>query len=118
MPGQVKPKVEVVAGQDREDVVIKLGIKPAYLDVSIKSDDNKSISAANVVFSRPDLPGDYRTSVADGGRLPIPATVPVRMSVEVPGYVAWVYRDTEGRDTMKLSSGEVQSIDVTLRHLN
>jgi hypothetical protein len=32
--------------------------------------------------------------------------------------VAWVYRDTEGRDTMKLSSGEVQSIDVTLRHLN
>lgn len=110
MPGQSKPKVSVTANHVPANVVIQLGLKAAYLDLVIAPDDGNDVKA-NVIFSRLDLPGTFRTSVAGHQKIPVPP-VPFHMVVEAPGLEPWVYKGTNGNGLVNLRPSETLTLDV------
>jgi hypothetical protein len=115
MPGQNKPKVVVTANHPSANVVIQLGMKAAYLDLTIASDDGNDIKA-NVIFSRLDLPGTFRTSAAHHQKIPVPP-VPFHIVVEAPGYEQWVYKGTNGSGLVNLRPSETLTVDVKLQRV-
>jgi hypothetical protein len=96
-------KVSVVEGVLTNDVVIRLGAKAARLHLEITdANDSRPAGGINLVFSRDDMPGEYRTSARANESLLVPA-IPFRFSVEVPGFKPWHY----GGDAWKDNSGLV-----------
>jgi Prealbumin-like fold domain len=113
MPGQRKPKVEVIAGKPVSNIVIDVGAKAAHIQLRVSGNDGV-LKSVRLVFSRPDLPGDYKRSFSGSGEIMVPP-VPFRLSIEASGYAVWTYMDSTGGSLIKLKSGDTLYLDVKLQ---
>jgi hypothetical protein len=118
MPGQNMPKVNVRAGETISDVVIQLGARAAYLEIHITDENGMpSDHGAQLVFTRPDLPGDYRRGARSRESLMVPP-VPFRLAVEAKGYEVWRYGGKNWQQKaglISLKSGETLTIVCPLK---
>jgi Carboxypeptidase regulatory-like domain len=93
MPGEEPQKVLVTAQRETSDVNFKLGEKAGRLQLEILDDSGAPITgSAQLVFTRPDLPGNYKMSAGDNISLLVPP-VPFRLSINVNGFSQWTYID-------------------------
>ncbi|MFZ0287061.1 MAG: carboxypeptidase-like regulatory domain-containing protein [Terriglobales bacterium] len=114
VPGEIMPKVDVIAGGVVKNVTVQLGAKAACLKLDVTGESGTPISAY-LSFSRPDLGrfGDYRTSMPASKSVMVPP-VPFRLAVESNRYEAWHYIGEKG-DLVVLKSSETLSLHVQLK---
>ena len=118
MPGESLPKVDVKVGETVSDVVIQIGARAAHLEIHITDEDGVPLEhGAELVFTRPDLPGDYRRGVRSRESLMVPP-VPFRLAVEAKGYWPWRYGGKNWQQKaglISLKSGERLTIVCPLK---
>jgi Carboxypeptidase regulatory-like domain len=87
--GRAVTKVEVKASGTTPDVVINLGSKAAHLSINLIDEAGIPIKKPMALsFTRDDMPGDYKSSVAAPYSMLVPC-VPFSFSVDVEGYRLW-----------------------------
>jgi hypothetical protein len=102
--------VDVKAAENDAPVVIRLGPKAAHLSLRVFDEHGKRLSeGVTLIFSRPDLPGDYKRGVESNTELLVPP-VPFRLAVEAMGYETW---NNDGFLTPKTDSSF--EVDVQLK---
>jgi Carboxypeptidase regulatory-like domain len=112
-PLQNKPKVEVVANETTRGVIVQLGLKAAYINLTVEDDKGNPLKA-RLVFSRPDQQGVFKASFENVRHVPVPA-VPFSVTVDVEGYIPWTYQDVSGSTLLSLSPGETKIFVVKLK---
>lgn len=117
-PGQEMNRIDVAAGETVRDVVIRLGLKAAYLKLAVADEDGMPVNAT-LSFSRPDLGryGDYRRSAKANDVILVPP-VPFRLTVEAKGFEPWHYGAERWKDKagiIILKSGETRNLMVRLK---
>jgi hypothetical protein len=114
MPGQKTMKVLVSAQKETADVNLKLGEKAARLQLEIVDDSGAPITdTAELVFTRPDLPGYYRLATGDSASLLVPP-VKFHLSINVPGFKQWNYENKETNGMLQPKSEEIIKITAHL----
>jgi hypothetical protein len=114
-------KVHIKAGQEIKDVSIQLGPKTARLNIAVTNETGSPLEKdAELVFTRPDMPGPYKRAMNTTESLAVPA-VPFRLTVEAEGYEPWHYGGTNwqtDQGLIKLNSGATLALSVQLRRIN
>jgi hypothetical protein len=113
-PGQEMRKVQVSPQKEGIEVNFKLGDKAARLELEIVDDRGAPITkSAELVFTRPDIPGTYRTGARDNISLLVP---PVRfhLSINVEGFKQWNYEDKETDGMLRPKPGEDIKLTIHL----
>ena len=110
MPGQDKPKVRLSLGEAKDKIVIKLGAKAAYLDITYREPEG-SHSKVDLTFVRPDMPGYYKRSFFAGESVPVPP-VPFRFWATDEKNRRWTYRGVNDTDLIELHPGEHIEIEI------
>lgn len=114
-------KVDVDPGKTISDVSIELGQRVAYLKIDISDEAGNALEqGAQLICTRPDMPGDYKRGVSAEESVPIPA-VPFRVTVEVDGYEPWHYGGTEWQQAAGLllvGPGKTLPLSVRMHKLS
>ena len=114
-PGGKTPiKVQVKAGETTKDVKIQLGQKAARLDIQITTEDGSPVEAS-LIFTRPDLPGEYSRGASAAESLLVPP-VPFHIAVQAKGYKIWHYTGSRN-GLVALKPGETLALPVRLERL-
>jgi len=114
MPGQEPRKVLVSSQKETDQVNFKLGEKAARLELEILDDLGVPITdGAELVFTRPDLPGNYNRGGEANVSLLVPP-VPFHLSIDVPGFRQWNYQNKETGGMLQPRPEEIVKITVHL----
>jgi hypothetical protein len=118
MPGEQVARFDVVAGETTKNVVIRLGVKAAYLKLEVTDEYGQPVEAS-LSFSRPDLGkyGDYRRSAGANDVILVPP-VPFRLTVQAKGFQPWRYGGEhweENAGLITLSSEQTLALTVRLK---
>jgi len=116
-PGQKTPnKVQVKGGQTTASAVIRMGERAARLNIKIEDERGAPLSsAAELVFTRPDMPGEYSRGVNSKISLLVPP-VPFTLAVRAEGYEPWHYAATQDR-LLRLRPRQTFDLTVTLKRI-
>lgn len=121
--GEVKPTVNVYAGQVTPDVVVQLPPRGAWLvGKVVDASTGKPIKDAQIVLRREDNPKIFTTAPRRTGtegrfKLLVPS-LPVTIEVSAPGYEKWHYREadsTQVADALHLAPADIKKIDIFLQ---
>ena len=113
LPGQEPKKVVVAANSPAPNIVIRLGAKAAHLDLSILGEDGTPVTTpAQLFFTRPDIPGDYRRATVSHISLLVPP-VPFRLAIEVDGFRRWTFPDDTQSMPGELTPHSGEELKVT-----
>jgi hypothetical protein len=114
IPGQQPQKIVISAKTESSEFIIKLGAKAARLFLEIVDEAGVPITEpAQLIFNRPDLPGDYKRGAGASVSLLVPP-VPFRLSVQVKGFRKWTYQNKSGGDMLHPHSEEIVKLTVHL----
>jgi hypothetical protein len=103
-------KIDVPEGNVATGVVIQVGPKAGYLNVTVMDQDGMMLEQeATLVFTRDDMPGSYKKSVKLPHSMLVPP-VPFRFSIEVNGFESW------NSEVIRLRSSEALNAVVSLKH--
>ena len=113
-PGENIPlKLSLKAGETLNGIRIQLGKRAARLNVNIISEDGTPFEgAAELIFTRPDMPGEYSIAAKASQSLLVPP-VAFQISVKAVGYTPWRLKSPQG-DQLVLKSGETFNLVVRL----
>ena len=118
LPGQEPKKIVVDANAPIPDILLRLGPKAAHLDLEILDEAGSPVEGpAQVIFTRPDIPGEYRVGSNNVLSMLVPA-VPFTIAIEVKGYARWTYSNGNQADPKIISprSGESIKVEAHLKH--
>jgi hypothetical protein len=84
----VHVRIAAKGGGATDNVVIRMGPRAGALNLDVVNADGATVSeGVNLIFTREDIPGEYRRG---GGGYPILVPpVPFRLTVVAPGYQPW-----------------------------
>ncbi len=106
--------MQVSAPKETTEVNFKLGDKAARLELEIVDDLGAPITkTAQLVFTRPDVPGSYRMGAGNKESLLVPP-VKFHLAVDVPGFKQWNYENKETGGMLKPKPEETIKLTVHL----
>jgi hypothetical protein len=114
MPGEEPKQINVSTKSRIDNVMIRFGAKAARLTLDIVDDAGRPIEdSAQLIFTRPDLPGNYKRSAGPNVSLLVPP-VPFHLTVQVKGFKPWDYQNESGDNMLRPRSDEAVKLTAHL----
>jgi len=113
-PGQETHKFVISHQGETAEVNFKLGRKAGRLQIEILDDDGSPITqTADLIFTRPDVPGYYRLAAGNTASLLVPP-VKFHIAVNVPGFKQWNYENKKTGGLIQPRPAETVKMTVRL----